>query len=266
MRKCIWSWIVVSVVAFATPFSMLAQQSGAARGMPDLSGVWGRRAVTNSAGIFADDPNGAPFLGFTRQAPPLQREAMEKYRANRRGVSDARARGHKDQDPLEFCFPPGPTRIFTEPRPFEIRQIPDVVYILSEINGTVRRIQTGGNQFDLKAVVEGYPPTWYGYTVGRYDGDTLVAETVVIDEQTWLDSLGTPHSEALKLTERFRRANPNTLEIEFTFDDPKNFTRPWGGKKQFQLQPPGTEIKEHLLCEEFRNLGLRQSGYEFFRE
>lgn len=266
MQKCIWGWIVVSVVAFATPFSMLAQQPGAVRGMPDLSGIWNRRAVTDASGIFADDANGAPFLGFTRQAPPLQPEAMEKYRANRRGVSNPRAKGRNDQDPLEFCFPPGPTRIFTEPRPFEIRQIPDVVYILSELNRTVRRIQTGGEQFDLKVVMEGYPPSWHGYSVGRYDGDTLVVETVMINEDLWLDSLGTPHSDALRLTERFRRPNRNTLEIEFRFDDPKSFTMPWGGTKQFQLQPPTTDIKEHLLCEEYRKPGIRTSGYEFFRE
>lgn len=245
---------VVVVAALAVPSGTLAQN------MPDLSGIWARPAATSGSGIYSDDANGTPFLGFTKDAPPLRPDAMEKYRANRRGVSDARARGRDDQDPLAFCFPPGPTRIFTEPRPFEIRQIPEMVYILSEVDHVVRRIQTGGEK------IEGYPPTWHGYSVGRYDGNTLVAETIEINEQTWLDGLGTPHSDVLKLTERFRRVNRNTLEIAFTFDDPKVFTRAWTGRKRYQLQPANFEMPDHALCEEFRKSGLRKSGFEFFRE
>ena len=242
--------------ALAVPAGTSAQQAG----MPDLSGMWSRAAATNASGIHPDDANGTPFLGFTKDAPPLTPEALENYRANRQGVSDARAKGRDDRDPLAFCFPPGPTRIFTEPRPFEIRQIPEMAYILSEIDHVVRRIQTEGEKFD------GYPPTWHGYSVGHYDGDTLVAETIEINEQSWLDSLGTPHSDALQLTERFRRANRNTLEIEFTFEDPKAFTRPWGGKKLYQLQPASFEMPDHVLCEDFRKEGLRRSGFEFFLE
>ena len=78
-------------------------------------------------------------------------------------------------------------------------------------------------------------------------------------ERSLLDYL----REDLHLTERFRRVNQNTLEIEFTFDDPKTFTKPWTGKKVFQLQPPGFEMKEHVICEEYRKLGLRKEGYEF---
>jgi len=254
MRRPFRGWLVVIVVVFAVSTSAFAQQ------MPDLSGIWARAGAAGGAGIYANDANGTPFLGFTSDTPPLTPEAMEKYRANRRGVSDARARGRDDQDPLAFCFPPGPTRIFTEPRPFEIRQVPETTYILSEIDHVVRRIQTDGEKF------EGYPPTWHGYSVGHYDGDTLVAETTDVNEQTWLDGLGTPHSDELSIVERFRRVNKDTLEIEVTFTDPKTFTRPWGGKKVYQLQPASFEMPDHALCEEFRKEGLRKSGYEFFGE
>ena len=157
-------------------------------------------------------------------------------------------------------MPEGPTEV-TRRRGFELRQFPDMVLILYNQDHGVRRVYVDGR---------GHPAnlqhTWMGHSIGRYDGDTLVAETIEINEQSWLDSLGTPHSDALQLTERFRRVNRNALEIEFTFGDPKAFTRPWGGKKLYQLQPANYEMPDHVLCEEFRKEGLRRSGFEFFLE
>jgi hypothetical protein len=245
---------IVLVAMLAAPFGAFAQR------MPDLSGIWSRTAQASGSGIYPNDANGAPFLGFSKDIPPFTAEGLEKYKANRRGISDARARGRDDQDPLAFCYPPGPTRIFTEPKTFEIRQVPEMAYIISEIDHIVRRIQIGGEK------VEGYPPTWHGYSVGRYDGETLVVDTTEFNEQTWLDSLGTVHSDALKLAERFRRTNRDTLEIAVTFDDPKTFTKPWGGKKLYQLLPAAFEMPDNAICEEFRKEGLRKSGFEFFRE
>jgi len=69
---------------------------------------------------------------------------------------------------------------------------------------------------------------------------------------TWIDSLGTPHSEALRVIERFRRLNQDTLEITFHFDDPNTFTRPWEGKKQYQLQSPQLDMREDVICEDAR--------------
>ena len=258
MRSVIIGLIVVTAVLAVAP--EISAQTGGAKGTPDLSGVWNRRATTDRSGVFADDPGGVPFLGFSKEAPPLTAQAMEKYKANRQGITDAKARGRNNLDPLNSCFPPGPTRVFTEPRPFEIRQVPEVVYILTEVDHWVRRIYT-----DEKNRIEGYPVTWMGYSFGKVDGDAFVVETTDINDATWIDSLGTPHSEDLKVRERFRRVNRNTLEIEFTFDDPKTFTKPWTGKKVFQLQPPGTALKDEAVCEEYRKMGLRKDGYEFIK-
>ncbi len=259
MRTGFIGSIVVGIAALAVTPGLLAQsapRSGTAKA--DLSGIWNRRAVSDRFGTLADDPGGVPFLGFGKGVPPLRSEGMDKYKANRQGIAEARAKGRDDLDPLSSCFPPGPARIFTLPRPFEIRQTPDTVYILSEFDHVVRRIYVDG-----RVTPDGYPSVWMGYSIGKYEGDTLLVDTTAISDQTWIDSLGTPHSEDLHLTERFRRVNQNTLEIEFTFDDPKTFTKPWTGKKVFQLQPPGFEMKEHVICEEYRKLGLRKDGYEF---
>ncbi|HSZ20125.1 MAG TPA: hypothetical protein VK770_10050 [Candidatus Acidoferrum sp.] len=253
----------LALVAFAFAAVLPAQTTkpaGAANNIPNLSGTWNRSMGHTAAGIFDDDPAGVPFLGFTKQEPPLQPTALQIYQANRKGITDARLKGRDDSDPSNSCYPPGPTRIFTGPRPFEIRQTAVEVYILSEMDHWVRRIYMDG-----RGHPDGYPSTWMGHSIGKYEGNTLVVDTAAINETTWIDSLGHPHSDALHLVERFRRLNHDTLEIEVTFEDPKVYTKSWTGKKVYQLQPSSYEIKEDVICEEYRKPGLRNDGFEFIK-
>jgi hypothetical protein len=251
------------LAAFAFSAVLLAQTSkpaGGATSMPNLSGTWNRSSGRTAAGIFDDDAGGVPFLGFTKQEPPLQPAAMEIYQANRKGITDPRLKGRDESDPSASCFPPGPTRIFTIPRPFEIRQTAGEVYILSEMDHWVRRIYMDG-----RGHPDGYPSTWMGHSIGKYEGNTLVVDTADINETTWIDTLGHPHSDALHLVERIRRPNHDTLEIEVTFEDPKAYTRPWTGKKVYQLQPANYEFREEVICEDYRKPGLRKDGFEFIK-
>ena len=227
---------------------------------PDLSGIWSQPIRPDASGIFSNDASGVPFFGFTKQEPPMQPPALEIYKANRQGVKDARAKGRDESDPVSSCFPPGPTRILTDARPFEIRQSADVVHIFSETDHWVRRIYLND-----QGPPDGYPVTWLGYSNGKYEGDALVAETTGINENTWIDSLGHPHSEGLLVVQRFRRVNHDTLEITFTFSDPTFYSKPWNGKKTYRLQRPGSDFKEVVLCEQYRKMGLRK-GWEFVKE
>ena len=95
-------------------------------------------------------------------------------------------------------------------------------------------------------------PTWFGYSIGRWDGDTFVVETLGFNDKGWLDDGGHPRSEAMKVTERFRRKDFGHLEIEFTFDDPKTYTRPWTATVPFQFLPD-SEIIENV-CENERDI------------
>ena len=191
---------------------------------------------------------GTAGRGFNSQVPPLQPEAMDKYRANRAGLTDLNDKGLDELDPNTYCYPPGGPRSMVMPYPFEIVQRPGVVYVLFEYDSGVRRIYTDGRKHP--AEVE---PTWMGHSVGTWQGDTLVVDTVALRPETWLDPLGTPHSDALHMVERFRRSSPTTLEVEFLFDDPKTFTKPWGGKRMYQRTDD--EISEYFVCEENLQMG-----------
>ena len=177
--------------------------------------------------------------------------AAEQYKAARSGpLRNPMDKGIDALDPSQSCFPTGPTRIFNVPRPFEIRQFPEQVMLLFEWDHWVRRIYTDG-----RGHPDGYPLQWMGHSTGKWEGDTLVADTVYIRDGTWIDGLGHPHTDALHIVERFRRPDPKTLEINFWFEDPKTYPKPWTGKKTFQLKPPGYEIMEHAVCEDWLEMG-----------
>ena len=90
-------------------------------------------------------------------------------------------------------------------------------------------------------------PSWLGYSTGRWEKDALVVETIGINDTTWMDNAGHPHSDALKVTERFRRVDFGHLEIEMTFDDPKTYTKPWTITEHARVLPD-TELLEYV-CE-----------------
>ena len=118
-----------------------------------------------------------------------------------------------------------------------------------------RQIHTDGRQLPVDP-----DPNWYGYSIGRWEGETFVVDTAGFKEGTWLDNSGHPHTEALKITERFRRINFGRLESEATIDDPKAYSRPWTSQKMTFLLQPDTELLEHL-CESNRDLGRLQEIY-----
>ena len=180
----------------------------------------------------------------------MQPWAAEKYKLARQGMRDIYESGRDELDPTYNCFPPGIPRIYSTPRPFEIHQVPGVVLQLFEWDHWVRRIYTDGRKHP-----EGYPITWMGHSIGKWDGDTLVVDTIGINDRSWLDSLGHPLSDALHVVERFRRVNRDTLEIDFLFDDPKTYTKPWTGKKVYRLQRPGFEVMEDVVCEDHLEIG-----------
>ncbi|MGH9895277.1 MAG: hypothetical protein ACREA0_25485, partial [bacterium] len=245
MRRRWWGILLAGMVALAEPPLVLGQQADSrpAGATPDISGVWDGPVGGGGGGGLT----GLPGIGRRRwreALPPLQPWAEAILRANRQGVTDPNEQGLDSLDPNNNCVPPGMPRIYAVARPFEIVQSPGRVHILYEWDLTVRRIFSDGRSHP-----EGYYPTFMGWSIGSWDRDTLVVDTVGISELTWFDGLGTPHSDELRVIERIRRVGRENLEIGFRFEDPKAFTQPWEASKTYELRPDW-EILEHVNCED----------------
>ena len=124
--------------------------------------------------------------------------------------------------PYTRCLPPGVPMISSFPAPWKIIQNPGLIAILYENSMTYRQIFTDGRVLSKDA-----NPSWMGYSVGHWEGDSLVVETTGFNDKTWLDFLGHPHTDALRVIERFHRRDFGHMDVQFTFDDPKAYTMPW---------------------------------------
>ena len=251
MRNCFVVSILTIVAVLAFSLSLLAQTPA----RPDLSGIWdssGDDVNLAGPGVAAGGPadslGGVPAPGFTKEEPPMTPSALRIYRARREG-REASQRGREEPDPsfYPYCVPRSFPRVFNFYPMIEIVQSPNVVHMLFEADHQVRRIYLDGRKH-----LEGWHPTLMGTSHGRWDGDTLVVETenlLSLDNQGWLDTFGHPFTEALRVTERIRRPAPDTLQIDFTFNDPGAYTRSWTGKKVFRLSTAADMI-DTSFCEQ----------------
>jgi len=152
--------------------------------------------------------------------------------------------------PDAHCLPLHPVQLHFHPQPRKIVQTPDVVLIIYEANGGLRQIFTDGRPLPPEDV----QPFWYGYSTGKWEGDMLVVESAGFLEPGWLDEEGTPITNAGRVTERIRRVNFGTLEIQVTVNDPKTFTKPWTVTLNQRLMPD-TELIEFICQENNRSEG-----------
>lgn len=157
------------------------------------------------------------------------------------------------------CRPPGPKAgIGVGNLPFRIIQTPALIAMLYEYQTIYRQIFTDG-----RALPKDPNPTWMGYSTASWDGDTLVVTTLGYNDRTTLDLAGHPHTEALRMTERYRRVDYGHIDLRVTYDDPKTYTRPWTQAVKFDLMPEGDLIE--YVCENERDKPhlVGKSGEEF---
>src|SRR5215469_7001963 len=218
---------------------------------PDFSGVW-RFVDSPQARSGPPPPPGVGTIGIGLRAPGLNQFfdigstlpdglPFQPWAAEMR---KQRAAANNKDNPDARCLPLGLMQLHTHPEPRKIVQSPGVLVILYEANGGIRQIFTDGRQLP-----PGSPqPWWYGYSAGRWEGDTLVVETTGFRDDVWLDVEGSPLTESAKMTERFRRPDYGNMEIEVTVDDPKAYTAPWTVKVSHHIML-NTDLIE-FVCNE----------------
>ena len=136
---------------------------------------------------------------------------------------------------IQYCEPLGVVRMFGYPSKTRFVQTPEAVYLLDEIGPTFRVVWLNAKHPDDP------DPQYWGHSIGHYDsGDTLVVDTVGVNEKTWFDQVGHPHSNQLHLVERFKRVDDKTLAYQITIDDPGAYTKPWtSGPRNFTRSDTG---------------------------
>jgi len=162
---------------------------------------------------------------------------------------DERTENHSKEDPEAFCLPPGVPRMMYTPYPTEIFQMPDRILFIYEGGAHVWRIIW----MDGRKQPNDPNPNYLGYSIGHWDGDTLVVDTIGMNERTWLDAAGHGHGEKLHVTEKYTRPDSNTLRLEATIDDPDYYTKPWSVVTTATWQP-GQELMEYICQENNRDL------------
>ncbi|HTI68030.1 MAG TPA: hypothetical protein VL460_10850 [Caulobacteraceae bacterium] len=197
--------------------------------LPDWSGVW-----ENKSGIHLTD---GP--GIEKNFPPYNEEWAAKYRE----VLHQAELGKPVNDPTANCLWPGMPRLMWQPYPFEILFSPGRVTTTHEIYSQVRRIYTDGRKHPADL-----DPSFNGHSIGHWEGDTLVVDTVGMRGDTMYQNTGMPHSDALHVVERWRLVAPNRLEIEVTMIDPKAFTKPYVSKRYFERHSDWDMLE--YVCEE----------------
>ena len=208
----------------------------------DISGVW-EPAAGSQAGINANGAQQMPSTGRPEHELPFTPAGREAFMANKPTFGVNMVPSALTNDPMPGCDPQGWPRIALHNfRTSRIFQTPENVTILYLFNKKWRTIWTDGRP--LPTQIE--EPRFWGYSVGKWVDDyTFEAETVGLDERTWLDNDGRPHSDALKVIERYKRADRNHQVMTIIIDDPKFYTRPWTALiLPLRLQAPTFDIRE----------------------
>ena len=163
---------------------------------------------------------------------------QEKFNAAKPLSGTKAVAGQEDNSALR-CEPSGPPQVLVLPNPWEIVQIPGRVLMFFEEQHIWREIWTDG-----RALPKDPDPSWLGYSVGHWDGDTFVVETLGFNDKEWVDLYGNPRTSTTHLTERYRRLNHDTLEQQIIIDDPRVYTKPWVSPPKLHKLEAGWEIAE----------------------
>ncbi len=227
----------------------LAPTPRTAEGRPDFSGLWelynrsapGRQAA--NAGIASEVSAATPPLA-TFFDLGANMEGGLPYQDWARDLRDQRVADGMKDNPDAHCLPMGHTQFHMHPQPRKILQLPDLIVIIWEANYGLRQIFMDG-----RPLPDNDPqPWWYGYSIGRWEGDTLVVETSNLRDGGWLDVNGSPLTDQARIIERFNRPHYGRMTVDITIDDPAAYTRPFTVRAEHGIMLNGELIE--FICNE----------------
>ena len=235
----------VDVDGWRRPISPLVTgQKSAPAPRHDISGTWDPANLFDGIGVLG--ANAMPEDGKAEHQPPYTALGLELLNRAKPTIGPRMVSTAETNDPAVICDPLGmPRAELFQLRTTQIIQTPAKVLILYEYNRVWRVIWTDGRELPNDP-----EPRWFGYSVGKWIDDyTLVVETAGMDERTWLDIVGRPHSDELRVVERFHRVDRDHLDLSMTINDPKIYTKPWVAldKFLFYSQPPSFDVRE-MIC------------------
>ena len=239
---------VSRAAVFSALVGFVAAQAGAAAstpaksedGKPYLGGVW-----------LVEKPQ-AEAKTVAGKAPPLKPEAAQLYAKRKQ----AKASGKGADDPVGQCLPHGIPRLLSANQPINILQKPKQITVLYQANHQSRMFYVG----DPVPAPENAPDvTFDGFSVAHWDGDALVVDTVSLNDQTWLDDVGLPHSDKLRVAERYELAGADRMRVSIKLTDPDTFTAPWEMQLTYKRQP-NLRFKEDACAEKLWHPPAAASG------
>jgi len=232
--------LAFAVLAMVAAFSLGDPANAAGKARPDFSGVW---RMARPAEI-TDERQRTPAI----PAPPLTPEGAAAYAADREAYRKSEEEGRPIARDREVCIPDGMPRMLTTDLPFEIIQTPKRITLITEFMAQIRRIALDRTKH---AKSEDAVDTFFGDSIGRWEGDTLVVETTGLKPRVKLFN-DVPRSDQLRIVERIRLVTPNILRDEVTIIDPKVLTKPWTVVRVFQRRPD-LAVGEFVCTENNRN-------------
>lgn len=246
-----------------------SQKSHAPAPRRDLSGIWNGTAeggvqpggpIEHRAvfpGRRQDDSAGQPDETGVESPLPFTAAGLEALKKNKPGVGVRAVDVAVANDPVDNGNPPGfPRMLFYEMRVIELTQTKNQIILLDEFDQVWRHVWTDGRPLPDIDDVE---PRIFGYSVGKWTDDyTFEADTVGVDDKTWLDNAGRPHSYGMRVHEIWRRVDYDTIELTVTVDDPKYYSEKWNGLNKFVLH----RLPDDFDMEEFIYNGAETAEYD----
>ena len=231
------AWVVLSGLCASQ--QTLAQSAGTrlpgGAVVPDMSGIWER-------------VEGIRFAPG-KELPPYNAQFTARYEA----ALAARARGEEVLDPTSRCLPPGMPRIMNATYPVEILQTPGRFTLIAEWSSQVRRIFTDGRKHPPEDDLDA---SFNGHSIGHWEGQTLVVDTIGIRGDTSFDASPLTHSDQMTIQERIRLTDPKMIEDVITVTDPGAFTKPWVVTRHYRRAAPDQQILEYICEENNRDIFL----------